>query len=220
MRSLDATNAYADLAGFDRDFGPPAPAAVFDFDGVLTSPIEDFAYKLPECPGERSVLEKEAARFHINADIYDTPYLRHLVLQAMLEHLGELPGKGPFLQLAQQLTKAHRPFFILTARSGQAAIRRLLSFLEHYRVEPQEVFCVGRVPKGRQLALVRATVPKGQRVVYFEDTVRHARNSSKQDNPGVITVHVSWNVPPREEARALVERVVHACAHGSVRSVA
>ncbi len=220
LQSLDASNAPPNLAWLDSAFGPKLPSAVFDFDGVLTSPAEDLAYKLPDHPSERAILERAAKRHGITPEIYDTPYLRHLVLQAVLEDRDELPDAGPLLPLAKELTKAHRPFFILTARSGRAAISRLMSFLDHYHLEPQEIFCVGRVPKGRQLALIGSTVLKGTRVVYFEDTVRHVRNSSKQDNPAISTVHVSWDPPPWQEAEDLVSRVLQARSHASVRNVA
>ena len=220
MHSLDASTAQPSLVWLYDQFGPEPPSAVFDFDGVLTSPVEDLAYKLPERPGERRLLEREARRYGIDAEIYDTPYLRHLVLQAALEALGELPDEGPLLQLARELTKAHRPFFVLTARSGRAAIARMMTYLNHHRLEPQEIFCVGRVPKGRQLALVGATTLKGRRVVYFEDTVRHARNSSKQDIPVVATVHVSWNPPHWDHAEKLVERVIHIPFADPARSAA
>jgi hypothetical protein len=220
MYLLDASSAKLSLRWLDDQFGPEPPYAVLDFDGVLTSPVEDLAYKLPERPDERRLLEREAQRHGIDTVIYDTPYLRHLVLQAALEALGELPDEGPLLQLARELTKARRPFFVLTARSGRAAITRMMTYLDHHQLEPQEIFCVGRVPKGRQLALVGATVPKGRRVVYFEDTVRHARNSSKQDVPGVVTVHVSWNPPPWDYAEKLLTRVLHSPPGGVVRSAA
>jgi len=220
LQSLDASHAHPNLTWLDKTFGPELPSAVFDFDGVLTSPVEDLAYKLAEGPGERAILERTAERYGIASEIYDTPYLRHLVLQAVLEEMDEIPEGGPLLPLARELTKAHRPFFILTARSGRAAVSRLMSYLRYYRLEPQEIFCVGRVPKGRQLALVGSTVPKGTRVVYFEDTVRHARNSTKQDNPAISTVHVSWDPPPWQEAEALVSRVLHARSYPTTRNVA
>lgn len=220
MYLLDASIAMPSLAWLDETFGPEPPSAVFDFDGVLTSPVEDLAYKLPERAGERRLLEREAQRHGIDTTIYDTPYLRHLVLQAALEELRELPEEGPLLKLARELTDARRPFFVLTARSGRAAVKRMLGYLDRYMLEPQEIFCVGRVPKGRQLALVGATIPEGRRVVYFEDTVRHARNSSKQDVPVVATVHVSWNPPPWDYAEKLVDRVLHSRSGSPVLSAA
>lgn len=220
MYLLDAASATLGLGWLDDHFGPEPPSVVFDFDGVLTSPVEDLAYKLPKRPGERRLLEGEARRHGIDSAIYDTPYLRHLVLQAALEELGELPDEGPLLPLARELTTARRPFFVLTARSGRAAIKRMMAYLDHHSLEPQEIFCVGRVPKGRQLALVSATILEGQRVVYFEDTVRHARNSTKQDIPVVATVHVSWNPPPWDYAERLLTRVLHSPSGGPVRSAA
>lgn len=221
LQTIDAANAHFSLAWLEAEYGLGPQSAVFDFDGVLTSPVEDLAYKLPERSGERAILEREAKRYSIAAELYGTRYLRHLVLQAALEERGELPEAGPLMGLARELTDTRRPFFILTARSGRAAVGRLMAYLDHHGLEPQEIFCVGRVPKGRQLALVGSTVPNGTGVVYFEDTVRHARNSNKQDNPAVSTVLVSWDPPPWEEAEALVSRVLHLSVDASaVRNVA
>lgn len=221
LQTLDAAKAHLSLAWLEAEYGPGPQSAVFDFDGVLTSPIEDLAYKLPESTGERAILEREAKRYSISAELYGTRYLRHLVLQAALEERRELPEAGPLLGLARELTDTRQPFFILTARSGRAAVGRLMAYLDHHRLEPQEIFCVGRVPKGRQLALVGSTVPNGTRVIYFEDTVRHARNSNKQDNPAVSTVLVSWDPSPWQEAMALVSRVLHLSVDASaVRKVA
>lgn len=208
MLSLDAARARPDLWWLDREYGPGRPCAVFDFDGVLASPAEDLVYKLPERPGERGALAVQAARHGIDTEIYDTPYLRHLVLQAVLDASGELSGEGPLLPLARELTRARRPFFILTARSGRAAVQRVFSFLDWHMIQPQEVFCVGRVPKGRQLALVAGSMPDERRVVYFEDTARHARNSHKQDGAAIAAVHMVWDPLPWGEAEALVERTL------------
>lgn len=217
MRSLDAVGARPDLRWLDREYGPGRPCTVFDFDGVLASPVEDLVYKLPERAGERGVLSAEAARYGINAEIYDTPYLRHLVLQSVLHASGELPGAGPLLPLAREMTRARHPFFILTARSGRAAVQRVFSFLDQHGLQPQEVFCVGRVPKGRQLALVAGAMPDERRVVYFEDTARHARNSHKQDGAAIATVHLVWDPLPWGEAEALVERTLReSCLERSV----
>ena len=208
MLSIDATDQRTNLLWLDNTYGPQPPWAVFDFDGVVASPVEDLVYKLADSVDERPALAKIALRHGISPDIYDTHYLRHLVLQAVLADLRELPAPGPLFQLARQLSETQRPFFVLTARSGRAAISRLMAFLDYHRLVPQEVFCVGRVPKGRQLALVAGMAPKGRKVVYFEDTIRHARNSRKQDAPGVETVHILWEPPLWGEAEALVRRVL------------
>lgn len=221
MLSLDATSDLFKLRWLDREFGPGCPAAIFDFDGVLASPVEDLVYKLPEFPGERAALAEEAGHHGIVADVFDTRYLRHLVLQAVLEEIGELPTEGPLLPLAREMSAARRPFFILTARSGRAAIARLMAFVAEHRLLPQEVFCVGRVAKGRQLSLIADTLRSDTPAVYFEDTVRHARNSRKQDALGVETVHVAWGLPPVGEAEALLRRVLAPAARARLeRSVA
>ncbi|MEA3018151.1 MAG: hypothetical protein QOI38_2873 [Sphingomonadales bacterium] len=187
------------LDRFDSEFsaaGRP-PVAIFDFDGVLCAPREDLAYKLPEQPGERKELCQAARHYGIVPDLYDTPYLRHLTLQAILADRQTLPEPGPLLGLARELSLAGRPFFLLTARSGRAAIDRALSFLDAHELRPQEIFFVGRVPKGRQLALVRRTILAPTTLAYFEDSLRHSRNSKLQEVEGLETFHIDWAEPER-----------------------
>jgi hypothetical protein len=194
------------LDHFDSEFsanGQP-PVAIFDFDGVLCAPREDLAYKLPERPGERKHLSEAARHYGINPDLYDTPYLRHLVLQAILADRHILPERGPLLDLARELTLAARAFFVLTARSGRSAIDRALAFLDEHELRPQEIFFVGRVPKGRQLALIRRTIVDPTTLAYFEDSLRHSRNSKLQDVDGLETFHVDWTAPDRFRADELV----------------
>jgi hypothetical protein len=107
------------------------------------------------------------------------------------------------LSLAAELSAAKRPFFVLTARSGRAAIDRALAFLDVHSVAPQEIFFVGRVAKGRQLTLTRRTIGSPTPLAYFEDSYRHSRNSKLQDVEGLETFHVYWNGRERGAAEAL-----------------
>jgi hypothetical protein len=220
MRLIDASTVAKGLRWVDEHFGPMA-VAVLDFDGVLCTPTEDYVYKLHSLPSERKVLEKGAQDRGIDPELYDTPYLRHLLLQAVLEEDGLLPDPGPLLPVAEQLTRERRPFFILTARSSGAAIRRMLHFVDAHQLVPQEVFCVGRVPKGRQLALVNEMVPHDRRIVYFEDTARHVRNSRQQDLARLETVHVALPAPRVEVPQQLREHLLSRLQpQNSVRSAA
>lgn len=205
MTSVEATEFAPDLKWFDRTYrvGEQEPVAVFDFDGVLCAQNEDLVYKLEETKSEKPRLFAEARRFGLDPELYDVPYLRHLVLQEALQEQDILPEPGPALRLAKEMSSEGRPFFILTARSGQAAVFRALSFLRNYRLRPQEVFCVGRVAKGRQLRMVREMINERRKVVYFEDSLRHARNSRQQDFVGFEAIHLLWSEPKWDEARKL-----------------
>lgn len=205
MQILDATlpslpDAYRSIGQFDAAVGRSA-VAVFDFDGVLCDPIEDRVYRLAETPGERDRMKRLAPHYGLDPDLYDTPYLRHLLLQAVLAEHRHLPAAGPLLPLCKELSATARPFFVLTARSGMAAIKRMLGFVEAHSIMPQEIFCVGRVAKGRQLKLIRETVSNDGPIVYFDDSRRHVRNSSAQDFEGLETVHVVWSTYEEAAAR-------------------
>jgi hypothetical protein len=208
MIILDAETplSLTNLSSFDATFaqGKALPVAIFDFDGVLCAPTEDLVYKLPEQPGERDRLTAIGRRYGLIGEIYDVPYLRHLLLQAILSARQMVPETGPMLPLARALTDAGRPFFVLTARSGQAAIERALGAMNSYGLVPQEIFCVGRVAKGRQLAVVRETLASEVPIVYFDDSIRHIRNSHAQDVDGLETVHVAWKRPDRRAAEDLL----------------
>lgn len=173
---------------------------VFDFDGVLSSPREDAVYRLAERVGERDKLMEPAQYYEIDYDLYDTPYLRHLVLQAILADLGDTPEQGPLLPLSIELSRARRPFFILTARSGIAAINRAMQFVAMHNLTPQEVFFVGRGPKDRQLALARNTINMQSKICYFEDSLEHSRSSVAQGIVGLETIHVAWKQVDHSEA--------------------
>jgi hypothetical protein len=202
----DQPGLFPTLETFDAQFGEGAslPVAVFDFDGVLCAPREDLVYKLAEKPDEREVLSAPARYYGLDPVIYDTPYLRHLVLQAILADRGSLPEPGPLLDLAVELSRARRSFFVLTARSGRAAIDRALAFLDSWAITPQEIFFVGRVAKGRQLAVIRQTIPSPATLAYFEDSYRHSRNSKLQDVEGLEAIYVEWSRTERFAAEDLL----------------
>lgn len=197
MHTFAATrsNEPITLAWLDDTYGSRLfPAlAIFDFDGVLSDPVEDFVYKIPEQPHERASLAQIAHHYNIDAELYDVPYLRHLILQAILFERQIVATPGPLLSLATEMSKKRRPFFILTARSGRAAIQRVFSFIDKFALTPQEVFFVGRVAKGRQLRLARTTTPPQHKIVFFEDTPRHSINSKKQSIHSFETIPINWS---------------------------
>ncbi len=185
--------------------GGSSPVYVFDFDGVLISADEEHVYSLPEALGERRWLCLKAARYGIDPSLYpDTRYLRHLVFQELLAERRTLPQPGPLTAIARALSETSRPFFVLTARSGQAAIRRALGFMEAHAIRPQETFFVGRVAKGRQLAFLSSEM-SGRHLVYFDDSGRHSRNSARQVHETVRTIHVVWDAPQIGQAATLYE---------------
>ena len=164
---------------------------VFDFDGVLASNAEDRIYKLQESPEENEFLHAVSAQFGVCGDTYkgDERYLRHLVYQAAALRLGRGIDPGPLAQHAAALTERARPFFVVSARSGVAAVRRMLSFLESEAIVPQEVFCVGRTPKTHQLKKVLSQVA-GRPVRFYEDSGHHV-GYSKRIEGQLDVVHVT-----------------------------
>jgi hypothetical protein len=180
---------------------------VFDFDGVISSETEERIYRMPPRKDERELLERLARHYAIESAGYDTRYLRHLVIQEILLEKEEPVEPGPLAEAAEELTAARRPFFILTARSGRAAVKRVLSFLDAHHIRPQELFFVGRAPKGRQLALARKSIGPGS-LIYFDDSPRHTKNGRRQQMDNFETVFVTW---PKEATQAAAQELYDSC---------
>lgn len=209
MSTMEASEFNPNIEWFDGTYktGSEYPVAVFDFDGVICSPLENLVYQLDEYPNEKDFLGEMAKRYKLDVSLYDVRYLRHLVVQELLAERGEMPTEGPAFKLAYELSCQNRPFFILTARSGHAAINRALSFIEQNSLCPQEVFFIGRVPKGRQLRLIRKMAPESRAIVYFEDSKNHVKNSRKQNLGHFKTIYLRWDSLQSGKARSFYESI-------------
>lgn len=175
---------------------------VFDFDGVITSKVEDDIFHLKVFSGEASILKVLAERLLINSKIFDTKYIRHLVLQEILLARDILPERGPLFSACQILEREQVPYFILTARSGVAAVKRTLRFLDKNALHPQEIFFVGRVPKGRQLAYVEDLLAESS-VTFFDDSASHYKNAlNMAGNRDLKSRQILYN-PTRSNVQAL-----------------
>jgi len=143
-------------------------ALLFDFDGVLSSKIEDWIYRLPEDVTEAEALRGIASLWGINLVGYDVPYQRHILYQAAAAELGLKILKGPGYGVALQGAELHAKIFVLSARSGWHATQRMRAFLTAGSISPVELYQVGRVPKDRQVALLLNTL-HDHHVFLFED---------------------------------------------------
>jgi hypothetical protein len=180
----EGLNAAVDATLHDALFRKHA--LLFDFDGVLSSKSEDWIYKLPEKPGEADELSRLAAVWGMNLAGYDTLYQRHLLYQAAAATLKLPIEEGPACAVAQRESQAGAKTYVLTARSGPHAIARMQAFLEQKRLEPVEVYHVGRVRKDRQIALLLDTFTD-HRILFFEDSEEHVKQviEALGDNEGI-----------------------------------
>jgi hypothetical protein len=161
---------------------------IFDFDGVLSSPLEDDIYKLPPSDDEISLIRAGAEKFIGNCRDMDIRYQRHLVFQAAAWTLGHAIDPGTGIDLARRASRISR-LFVLTARSGWYATERMRNFLRNHSVLPLEVFSVGRVQKDRQLAFICKEF-KDRNVFFFEDSPAHLDDAISLKIPNLAPIRV------------------------------
>ena len=147
-------------------------AVLLDFDGVLASDFEHRIYKADEnetC--EQTILLKQAADiFHINHEcIISKRYIRHLVYQAAAHELGLPIRPGQYISIAKWCDQHHVPWFVLTARSGMAAVKRLYHFLDDHSLKPLEIYDIGRVAKTEQLLLILRDKYSVREILFVDD---------------------------------------------------
>ncbi len=159
----------------------------FDFDGCIAMQCEEKLFRLPEGAGERRRLEVIAERVGIDASLYNTQYLRHLVFQAATQYAIE--RYGPVFNLIAEVDDALTPYFVMTARSGLYAIKRMLAFLETSYLKPQEVFCLGRASKADLLETLLEEWPDRE-IIYLDDSVHHTHAARALGNPRLHIVEV------------------------------
>lgn len=175
---------------FNRADYPDNAIFFFDFDGVLADQEEEKLYRLPEGSLERGQLVAKAELIGIDAGLYSTAYLRHLVYQA-LECDSHVFLHNEAARMAGDLQQAGEPFFIVTARSGFFAVQRLMATLAWARLYPQEVFCLGRSSKADLLVKLRLDWPD-RPFVYFEDSQHHIEATKAIGDPNLTIVEVTW----------------------------
>jgi hypothetical protein len=175
----------------ERSSFPPNSIFVFDFDGVLTSQMEEQVYRLSEIENERKRLEHHAGTAGIDASLYSTPYLRHLVFQSRYDRVCQ-----PHV-LAEFARELDVPYFVLTLRSGLHALQRMMTFLDVMHLYPQELFCVGRVSKARTLEALLEYWPD-RHIVFFDDSMRHIEDACAIQSNRLTNVFVEWPEDPWE----------------------
>ena len=169
-----------------------AAVYIFDFDGVISSRVEDDIYKLPPTADEIPLLLAAAKCFGIRCDGMEQRYQRHLLYQAAAWCLRLPIEPGPAFLQARDSGRYAR-LFILTARSGWHAVERLRNFISAAGINPVEIYSVGRVKKDRQVELICREFESRQ-VFYIEDSVAHladiAPTAGRQ--PCRSTMLASW----------------------------
>lgn len=187
---------------------------VFDFDGVLASGLEEAVYRAPSLTAEEDLIAELRARFSIRCESMPHAYQRHLIYQHAKLLLAEQIEHGPALETAR-LAGRDAPLFILTARSGLAAIRRMHAFLDAHAILPTEVFHVGRVEKTAQLRLIAAE-HGASTIKFYEDSEKHIRVAQAADIKTLEPIYFQPDPSLAIRAKAELERIYSIFSGGGV----
>jgi hypothetical protein len=174
------------------------PVVVLDFDGVLADSLDDDIYALsPLNDGtEIPLLARAAAKFKLKCPDLTAGYKRHLIYQEAAHALGIPIESGPFLRVAEYCDASGLIWYIISARSGQAGVRRLYEFLETKRLFPTEIFNVGEhVTKIEQLKRISDGAPDS--MIFFVDD--SDRNIKEVADARIANVHVRRPVKGRSK---------------------
>lgn len=163
----------------------------FDFDGVLADQVEEKVFRLEGSNAEHGHLEMLARMHGIDHTLYpNTRYLRHLLHQTQAYGYPVKPHLEA-VDFARELSMQQKPYFIVTARSGFYAVRRMISFCKRFYLYPQEVFCLGRSSKALLLAELRKDWPE-RPFIFFEDSEYHIEAAKALGDPNLTIVQIEW----------------------------
>ena len=96
---------------------------ILDFDGVVSSSLEDNIYRLEGYKGENFLLEKAAQHFNMHCNGMEWNFIRHLVIQAAFWKLKRPIEINKFFFDIKNKIQSQK-IFILTARSGWYSVER------------------------------------------------------------------------------------------------
>jgi len=171
---------------------------IFDFDGVLSSPIEDAIFRLDEHPDDDLFIAEGRKRYGITNLSDHVRRNRHLILQECLYERGMCPYEGPLFPL---LMESKDPFYVLTARSGPGAVARVSQFFEKHDRRPEEMFFVGPVSK-THILIDLCDKHDDHTLTFYDDTAHHIEAAT---NLGLPNLNVSFvdNDVSRLKGRAI-----------------
>ena len=170
------------------------PNAVYllDFDGVVASGIEDAIYKLPPQPDENKMLAGFARQFGIPCAAMEPRYQRHLLFQELAFRKGLSIEPGPGFDLAKWASENARAF-ILTARSGWSATKRVRDFIEAHIHPPIELYQLGRTSKRLQVELLCREFSSSP-IYYVEDSPAHLSDAAHLEFSNLTLVYCSREI--------------------------
>lgn len=178
---------------------------IFDFDGVIISPIEDAVFRFENVDFDTDFIARAKARYGLCKQPSLIARERHILLQEVLYERGIPCEPGPEFEEIRRLKKSNRAFYVLTARAGPGAVQRAMTFLEKNDIRPEEVFFIGPVDKCAHIRWI-SEFNDNPHIMFYDDTKKHIDNINEKNMSNVDAIFVDNNVEHlRDEAMALYE---------------
>jgi hypothetical protein len=156
---------------------------LFDFDGVLGSPLEEALFQLPESDKDVAFIEKATELLGLRGEYERKHSLRYMCMQGIMHRMGDNISQGPMFG------EATGNYMILTARSDYYAIKRMFEFLDCYDLRPMRVFTLGNTPKAEVIRTLLGFYPE-HRFDFWDDLQKHLDGANALGNDRVRTFKV------------------------------
>ena len=159
---------------------------LFDFDGVLASPLEEALFQMPIGPHDVAFIAKMASRHTLDLSQEKITSARYICIQAALYDAGIPIQPGPCID-----SIGTRPFHIITARSDRFAVARMYDFIEDNMLDnkPIKTLHVDHLPKGQIIQVLLDRHPD-TRYVFWDDSPGHVTSARMLRNPRLDVFHV------------------------------
>lgn len=180
---------------------------IFDFDGVLASPVEEALFQKEVTPESVQFMVKMVKRHSLDLSQETLKSAHYICMQAALWDLGHPIEPGPLLEKALKSDRYH----ILTARSDRFAVLRMQEFIEDNMEDgekPIKIMHVDHLPKGKMLEMMLDRHPT-TRYSFYDDREKHIQSARSLKNPRLDVFHVDNDLNDvYEEASTLYESIL------------
>jgi len=163
---------------------------LYDFDGVIASPLEEALFQLPSGPHDSAFVRKVSDRFDLDLSNESPLSQRYICVQAVLWDACIDIQPGPMFE------KITGPYHILTARCDRFAVARMHEFVtDNLVVKPIKTMHLDHLPKGRMIEVLLERHPDVQ-FRYWDDNHGHCTSANMLRSPRLEVFPVDSGIEP------------------------